>query len=119
MTSGPEELARKIGVSDLTEMPSSIEDLWNLIRKYTPDQGYMNGAAAEILLNIRRGRYLESPDGLPGPQPKDLKLFRELNLPDWFTTYVSNVFSLQYRTPYIDLAIRLLEDFPIPNRTAG
>ena len=109
MTSGPEELAEKIGITDLTKMPSSVEDIWNLISRYTPNQGYMNGAAGEIVLNIRKGKYLEGPY-LPGPQPRDLKLFRELNLPEWFRTYVSNVFSLQYRTPYIDLAIRLLED---------
>ena len=109
MTSGPEELAEKIGFADLTEMPSSIEDLWNLISRYTPNPGYMNGAAGEIVLNIRKGKYLEGPN-LPGPQPRDLKLFRELNLPDWFRIYASSVFSLQYRTPFIDLAIRLLED---------
>lgn len=109
MTSGPEELAEKIGFADLTEMPVSIEDVWNLISRCTPNPGYMSGAAGEIVLNIRKGKYLAG-EYLPGPQPRDLKLFRELNLPEWFVTYVSNVFLLRYRTPYIDLAIRLLED---------
>ena len=109
MVSGPEELAEKTGMADLTELPLSMEDLWNLIGRCTPYPGYMSGAAGEILLKTRAGTYLSGPY-LPGPQERDRKLFRELNLPDWFETYVSNVFSLCWRTPYIDLAILLLED---------
>ena len=109
MTSGPEELAEKTGATDLTELPLSMEDLWNLIGRCSPYPGYMSGAAGEILMKTRGGQYLSGPY-LPGPQPRDLKMFRELNLPDWFETYVSNVFCLCYRTPHIDLAILLLED---------
>ena len=109
MVSGPEELAEKTGMADLTELPLSMEDMWNLIGRCTPYPGYMSGVAGEILQKTCAGKYL-SGQGLPGPQPRDRKLFRELNLPDWFETYVSNVFCLCWRTPYIDLAIRLLED---------
>lgn len=109
LVSGPEELAEKTGVEDLAELPLSMEDMWNLIGRCTPYPGYMSGAAGEILTKTREGKYLGGPY-LPGPQPRDRKLFRELNLPDWFETFVSNVFCLCWRTPYIDLAIRLLED---------
>ena len=106
---GPEKLAEKCGFSDLTELPLSMEDLWKLISRSAAYPGYMSGAAGEILMKVRAGRYLCGP-GLPGVHPRDRKLFREMGLPDWFETYASAVFSLCWRTPYIDLGIRLLED---------
>ena len=110
LTSGPEELAEKTGYADLTDLPLSMEDLWKLISRSAAYPGYMSGAASEILLKIRAGKYLSGRDYLEGIQPRDRKLFREMNLPDWFETYASNVFMLCWRTPYIDLGIRLLED---------
>lgn len=110
LTSGPEELAEKTGHTDLTEIPLSMEDLWNTICGSSAWPGYMRGAAGEILLKIRAGQYLDGREDLPGIKPRDRKLFREMKLPDWFETYAANVFSLCYRAPYIDLGIRLLED---------
>ena len=109
LTSGPEELAEKTGFADLTELPLSMEDLWKLISRSTAYPGYMSGAAAEILVKIRGGQYLTGPY-LPGVHARDRKLFREMNLPDWFETYASNVFCLCYRSIYIDLGMRLLDD---------
>ena len=109
MGGGPEELAEKTGVKDLTELPLSMEDLWKLISRGTAYPGYMSGAAGEILMKTRAGQYLSGPY-LPGVQPRDRKLFREMNLPDWFETYASGIFSLCWRAAYTDLGIRLLED---------
>lgn len=109
MGSGPEELAEKTGHSDLTELPLSMEDLWKLICRSTAYPGYMSGAAGEILRKTRMGHYLSSPYQA-GIQPRDRKLFREMNLPEWFEIYVSDLMSLCYRAPYISLGILLLED---------
>ena len=110
LNSGPEELAGAVGVHDLTELPLSMEDLWKLISRSTAYPGYMSGAAGEILQKVGSGQYLSGRDYLPGIKARDRKLFREMNLPDWFETYASNIMSLCYRTPYIDLAILLLDD---------
>ena len=106
---GPEKLAEKCGFEDLTDLPLSMEDLWKLISRCTPYPGYMSGAAGELMWNVRAGQYLNG-QYLPGIQPRDRKLFKELGLPDWFETYASDVFLLCFRRPYIDLGIRLLED---------
>ncbi len=110
MTSGPEELAGILGFEDMTEMPLSMEDLWKLISSRNAYPGYMSGAAGEILIKVRNGQYLGGQDYLPGVPDRDRKMFREMNLPDWFETYVNNIFSLCFRTPYISLGIQLLED---------
>ena len=109
MTSGPEELAEITGKADLTELPLSIEDIWTLISRSTAYPGYMSGATTEIMLKTAHGNYLAG-DYLPGIQERDRKLFREMGLPDWYETYAGNVFAVCWRTPYIDLGIRMLED---------
>ena len=109
MNGGPEELAEKCGFDDLTDLPLSIDDLWKVISRSTKYPGYMSGTAGEILMKTDRGEYLSVP-GHPGIQPRDRRLFLEMNLPEWFETYASNVFGLCDRTPFISLGIMLLED---------
>ncbi len=110
MTSGPEELAEKCGFADMTDMPLSFEDLWASILKSTAYPDYMSGPICEILFKARNGQYLSGRDYLHGIPPRDKKMIRELNFPDWFETYASNVFCLCWRTPYIHMGIQLLED---------
>ncbi len=110
MCGGPEALAQKTGFGDLTDMPLSMEDLWKLICSCTPYPGYMSGTVIELMIKVKNGEYLGGREYLPGPSAHDRKLFRELNLPKWFETYASDIFCLCYRTPYIEMAIRLLED---------
>ena len=109
MCSGPEELAKKVGFDDLTELPLSREDLWKMICSRTPYPGYMTGTVGEIMWNTAGGKYLKN-DYSAGPTERDRKLFREMNLPEWFEDYAAEFMILCYRRPYIDLAIRLLED---------
>jgi hypothetical protein len=87
-----------------------MEDLWKLICSCTPYPGYMSGTVIELMIKVKNGEYLGGREYLPGPSAHDWKLFRELNLPKWFETYASDIFCLCYRTPYIKMAIRLLED---------
>ena len=109
MTSGPEELAEKLGFSDFTEMPLSMEDLWKVISRSTVYPGYMCGAAGEILCSTGMGKYLctESRQGIG---PREHRLFREMNLPEWFETYASNMIDLCFRSVCTEMGIRLLED---------
>ena len=110
LTSGPEELAEKCGFAEMTDMPTSMEDLWKIISSSAAYPGYMSGTAGEILMKTQNGKYLAGRDYLEGPSERDRKLFREMNLPDWFETYAANIITLCYRTPYINLGIRILED---------
>lgn len=107
--SGPEELAVKCGFDDLTDLPLTMEDIWTLISRCGPYPGYLSGAAGEMMWNIRAGKYLVTPFQ-DGPSARDLKLFKELGLPEWFTTFIANVYGISYRSAYIDMGIRLLED---------
>lgn len=109
MTSGPEELAEKIGFSDFTEMPLSMEELWKVICSRAAFPGYMSGAAGEILCNTGMGKYL-CAEFRQGIGPRERRLFREMNLPDWFEVYASNIMDLCFRGICVDLGIRLLED---------
>ena len=109
MCGGPEALAKKVGFDEMTEMPLSMEDLWKMICSRTPYPGYMTGAVGEIMWNTGRGKYLRN-DYAPGPTDRDRKLFREMNLPEWFEDYAAEIMILCHRGLYIDLAIRLLED---------
>lgn len=104
MTKGPEELAEMTGFTDWTEMPASHADLWKLINRCTQYPGYMNGAASQILQKITSGKYLQ------GITPGDQRMFREMNLPEWFGTYTRNIFALSSRSQCLDLGIRLLEN---------
>ena len=104
ISEGPEELAEKTGFTDWTEMPVSHADLWKLINRCTQYPGYMNGAAGMILHRITTGKYLQSIT------PGDRKMFREMNLPEWFETYAQNIFALSSRGGCTDLGIHLLED---------
>ena len=109
MCGSPEKLAEMCGVPDLTDLPLSMEDLWKLISRSSVYPGYLSGAAGELLWKVNRGQYLVTAVQ-SGPGPRDLKLFKELGLPEWFAAYAKDVFCLTYRTPYIDLGIRMLED---------
>ena len=108
MDSGPEELAEKAGFSGFAEMPLSMEDLWRMIARSTAYPGYMSGAAGEILRNTGSGRYAGDPR--QGFGERDKRLFREMNLPDWFGTYASGILRLCWRSECVNLGIRLLED---------
>ena len=99
-----EELAEKTGFADWTEMPASYAVLWTLISRCARYPGYMNGAASLILQKITTGKYLQ------GLTPGDQKMFREMNLPEWFETYAQNIFALSSRGECVSLGIRLLED---------
>lgn len=109
MCGGPENLAEKCGFEDLTDMPLSMEDLWIMISRSSAYPGYMSGTVWKLIWKVMTGQYLVT-QVQNGPGPRDLKLFKELGLPDWFETYAKEVFCLCYRTPYIDLGIRMLED---------
>ena len=109
MCAGPEELAEKCNFEDLTDLPLTMEDIWTLISRCGPYPGYLSGAAGEMMWNIRAGQYLVTPFQ-DGPSARDLKLFKELGLPEWFTTLTANVYGISYRSVYIDMGIRLLED---------
>lgn len=101
--SGPEELAEKAGFSDWTELPYSHADLWKMICSRTTHPGIMSGTAAVILDKISTGKYLN------GPTPADRKMFREMNLPEWFEIYAASIFALASRSECVNLAIRQLE----------
>ena len=109
MTAVPEELAERIGFSDFTDMPLSMEDLWKVISRSTVYPGYMSGAACEILCKTGTGKYLCTRDQ-QGIGSRERRLFEEMNLPEWFETYASNVMDLCFRSRCIELGIRLLED---------
>ncbi len=104
MVSGPEELARKTGFGDWTELPLSVSDLWNVINRSTAYPGYMSGTAGEILKKVSTGKYTQ---GIPD---SDRKLFTEMNLPEWFADYAESIIDLSSRSECTGLAIRLLED---------
>ncbi len=109
MTSGPKELAEKTGFTDFTDLPLSMEDLWKVIMNSTVYPGYMSGAAGEIIYNTGTGNYLRN-EYQQGIGQRERKLFREMNLPDWFESYASNIMNLCFRSTCIELGIRLLED---------
>ena len=109
LTSGPEELAKKAGFEDFTQMPLSMEDLWKVISRSTAYPGYMSGAAGEILYSTGAGKYL-CTEYQQGIGPRERRLFREMSLPEWFETYASNIMDLCFRSIYTELGIRLLED---------
>lgn len=109
MTSGPEELAEKLGLDDLTDLPLSREEIWNVIIRSTAYPGYMSGAASEIMINTGTGNYLRNAHQ-QGVGARERKLFREMNLPDWFEKYAVNIMHLCWRSTCIEEGIRLLED---------
>ncbi len=109
MTSGPEELAKKAGFTDLLQMPLSREDLWRMIMSSTAYPGYMSGTAGEIIRCTATGGYI-CDEYQQGIGPRERKLFREMNLPDWFETYASHIMDLCSRGACVDLGLRLLED---------
>ncbi len=109
MADGPQELAEETGFSELTDVPSSIEDLWKVISSSVLYPGYMNGAAGEIIINTARGNYLCN-DYQQGIGSREQRLFKAMGLPEWFTAYASNIMDLCFRRDCIDLGIRLLED---------
>ena len=109
MTSGPEELADKAGFKDFVDMPLSVEELWKVIIQNNANIGYMSGIALDILWKASHGMYLcNDYQQLIGTRER--KLFQEMNLPDWFASFASNMIRLCYRCNCIELGIRLLED---------
>ena len=104
MEENAEAMAEAVGFDDLTKMPSSFDDIWQLIHRCaagTANPADLDGIADMIVMRCARGGYINDMT------ETDLALFRRLNLPEWFPEYVKRIISLCYRSEITMEAFRM------------
>lgn len=93
----------KNGVVPIDRLPACREDIWDIIQKYASlSDNTGNGIAQKFMEVAKLGTYARH--GMP---PEDEALLRRCGVPDWFVSYLKNVFYLFPKGHCIDRLLRM------------
>lgn len=93
----------KSGAVPIELLPACREDIWDMIQKHASlSDNTGNGIAQKFMEAAKLGTYARH--GMP---PEDEALLRRCGIPDWFVTYMKNIFYLFPKGHCIDRLLRM------------